>query len=507
MATRGKVYLVGAGPGDPGLITVKGLDMLRRADVVVHDYLANPRLLAETKKNCELIFVGKRHDIHLLEQDKINQILVEKALAGKTVVRLKGGDPFIFGRGGEEAEALAGAGVPFEVVPGVTSAIAVPAYAGIPLTHRDFSSDVAFITGHETEAKTVSGLDWDKLARGIGTLVFLMGVKNLSNITASLIGHGRRAQTPVAVIRWGTLAEQRVVLGTLADIAVKVKEAGLRPPAVTVVGEVVRLREKLAWFEDKPLFGRRILITRPREQSRELIRALEDAGAETVEFPTIQTVPVNDYSLLDQAVKELSSYDWIIFTSANGVSYFMDRLKLAGKDVRELKDVKIAAVGPATARRVETLNIAVDLIPINYIAEGLLEEFRRICIAGNRLLLPRAKSAREVLPQQLREMGAEVTVAPAYETVTATTNAAPVRRQIEDGKIDWITFTSASTVENFAKLINGDLEKLLEKVKVAAIGPVTAGAAVKRGIKVDSTAAISTNEGLVEAIIKGPFKK
>lgn len=507
MTIKGKVYLIGAGPGDPGLITVKGLNILRRADVIIHDYLANPRLLAEAKKDCELIFVGKRHDLHVLKQAEINQLLIEKAASGKVVVRLKGGDPFIFGRGGEEAEALAEAGVPFEIVPGITSATAVPAYAGIPLTHRHFSSDVAFITGHESAEKESSGIDWEKLARGVGTLVFLMGVKNLPNITANLVKHGRSADTPVAVIRWGTLAEQETIVGTLADIANKVKEAVLRPPAVVVVGKVVRMRKKIAWFENRPLAGERVLITRPREQSHKLVNILEDLGAETVVFPTIDTKPVDDYTILDRAIQELDSYDWAIFTSANGIRYFLDRLKTAGKDVRELKGIKIAAVGPATARQLEALNISVDLIPRDYIAEGLLEEFGKRGVAGQKLLLPRAKKAREVLPEQLQTLGAEVVVAPAYETVATATAATPIRRQLEEGRINWITFTSASTVKNFAKILGNDLGKLPDKVKTAVIGPVTAKAAIKLGIKVDVVAEKSTNEGLAEAIVKWRMDK
>lgn len=499
---EGKVYLIGAGPGDPGLITVKGLKYLRRADVILHDYLANPTLLKEARDGCELIFVGKMHDANQLKQSEITKILIEKAKAGKMVARLKGGDPFIFGRGGEEAEALFNAGIAFEIIPGVSAATAVPAYAGIPMTHRGFASDVAFITGHEQADKLRSDLDWDKLARGVGTLVFFMGVKNLPNITANLIKHGRPRTTPAAVIRRGTLAEQKTIVGTLGDIALKSKQAHIRPPAVTVVGPVVKLREKLAWFEKKALFGQRVVVTRPQRQNAELILLLEELGAEVIEFPTIQTEPVSDYKLLDQSIKELNVFDWLIFTSANGVGYFMERLKYHGQDIRALNNIKIAVVGSATARRLESLNIMVDLIPEKYLAEGLLEKFGKIQLNGLRILLPRAKKGRAVLPEKLRAMGARVTIAPAYRTVTADTDADALIDKLKRKQVDWLTFTSPSTAKNFIVLLGKaiNIEQYLQGVKVATIGPIAAKAATALGFNVDVTAKESTNAGLVAAI-------
>ncbi len=501
---EGKVYLIGAGPGDPGLITVKGLRYLQQADVILHDYLANPSLLKEARDDCELIFVGKKHDPNQLTQSEINQILIDKGRERKVVARLKGGDPFIFGRGGEEAEALFDAGIAFEVIPGVSAATAVPAYAGIPMTHRGLASDVAFITGHEQADKDRSDLDWDKLARGVGTLVFFMGVKNLSNITANLIKHGRPHDTPAAVIRWGTLAKQKTIVGTLANIAEKIHQANLHPPAITVIGPVVQLREKLTWFEKKPLFGQRIVVTRPRRQGTELISLLQSKGAESIEFPTIQTVPVADYTILDHSIERLESYDWLIFTSANGVKYFMERLKYHGKDSRQLKNVKIAAVGPATARCLKAFNLIVDLIPKNYLAEGLLKELTRLQLSGRRILLPRAKEGRAILPEQLRAMGAEVTIAPAYQTIIADTEAAPLVDKIKNNQIDWITFTSPSTVRNFIALLNQKLriDQDLKGIKIAAIGPIAAKAASALNIDVDVVAKKSTNAGLVAAIIQ-----
>ncbi len=499
--SEGKVYLVGAGPGDPGLVTVKGLDIIKRADVIVHDYLANPRLLHEVRDDCEIIFVGKKHDKHHMEQSEINKILVQLAREREIVVRLKGGDPFVFGRGGEEADALVDAGISYEVIPGVTSAVAVPTYAGIPLTHRDFASDVTFVTGHERSDGAKAPIDWRGLARGNGTLVFLMGIKNIEKISTNLIENGRNSCTPAAVIRWGTMAEQKVISGTLASIATKVREAELKPPAIIVVGEVVRLRDTLSWFDKKPLFGQKILITRPKDQSTELISLLENQGAEALEFPTIQTIPASDYSGLDIAIDEIDGYDWLIFTSANGVSYFIERLLAKDKDIRTLKNIKIATVGPATAKRLRDLKIKVDLVPDDFLAEGLIKSFSDMGVDGIKMLLPRALKARELLPDELKKLGADLEVATAYETITAKTISAPVKKQLTEGRIDWITFTSASTVKNFIKIMDDvDIAELSKKVKVAAIGPVTEKTAKKYGFAVEVTASRSTNSGLAAAI-------
>ncbi|MDP1808969.1 MAG: uroporphyrinogen-III C-methyltransferase [Actinomycetota bacterium] len=503
--SKGTVYLIGAGPGDPGLITVKGRQHIREADVIVYDYLANPRLLGEAGPFAEKIYVGKRARDHTAEQDEINKLLVEKARQGKVVARLKGGDAFIFGRGGEEALYLAANGIPFEVVPGVSSAYAVPAYAGIPVTHRGLASDVAFITGHEQRAGG-PGIAWEMLAKSMGTLVFLMGVKNLPDIVGQLTANGRPGATPVAVIRWGTLAGQETLTGTLDDIVAKVDIGDFRPPAVIVVGEVVRLREQLAWFEKKPLFGRRVLVTRAADQAGALAAGLESAGAEVVEFPTIDILPVDDSSLVDQAVAEMAGgqqFDWLIFTSANTVDFFFKRVAAAGRDARLLSGAKIAVVGSATAARLKSAGLTADLIPSDFRAEGLIEEFKRLSLDGTRILMPRAREAREILPEALRNMGAEVTVAPVYKNVPANPPVEEIKEALISGRIDFITFTSGSTVKNFAALIgpDGTLPETVGKAKVAAIGPVTAKAVEKAGLAVDLMPKDSTIPALIDEIV------
>ena len=366
---RGKVYLVGAGPGDPGLLTLRGREVLERAEVVIYDYLANEEFLKYAPPRSEKIYVGKKGGDHTLSQQGINELLVEKGRE-KVVVRLKGGDPFVFGRGGEEAQVLVAEDIPFEVVPGVTAAISVPAYAGIPLSHRDITAGMAFVTGHERRDAGTSKIAWDKIATGIGTLVFFMGVKNLPEICTNLVRHGRSSDTPVAVIRWGTTPAQQTVTGTLGDIVEKVREAGLKPPAITVVGEVVRLREELNWFESRPLFGKRIIVTRAREQASDFKAALSDLGADCIEFPTIEIAPPPSWEPLDTAVRNLSTYDWAIFTSVNGVKFFLERLKACRLDVRELKGVRLAAIGPRTAEALEDTGLTPDLVPLNTAPKG-----------------------------------------------------------------------------------------------------------------------------------------
>ncbi len=497
---KGIVYLIGAGPGDPKLITVRALECLRRAEVIVYDRLANPRLLREAHPEAEKIYVGKTADRHTLPQEEINQLLVDKALAGKIVVRLKGGDPFVFGRGGEEAEALAQAGIPFEVVPGVTSAIAAPAYAGIPVTHRDFNSALALVTGHEDPTKEGSSIDWAGLAK-VGTVVFVMGVGNLPLIAAKLMEHGRSPQTPVALVRWGTTARQQTVSGTLADIAAKVEAAGLKPPAVTIVGEVVTLRESLRWFENKPLFGRRVLVT--RAQASALSEKLEELGAEPIEFPVIEIVPPEDWGPLDAALERLPHYHWAIFTSVNGVRALLDRLWQLGQDVRALHGVRLCAIGPATAAELERYHLRVDLVPRQYVAESILESIGDV--SGQRILLARADIARQVLPLELRRAGASVDEVTAYRTILADSPADDVYQMLRDGEIDIVTFTSSSTVRNFVekiKAVEGAAwgDDLLDGVMVACIGPITAGTAQELGLKVDVIAEEYTIEGLVKCI-------
>jgi len=507
---KGKVYLVGAGPGDPGLLTIKGQECISRADVVVYDFLANPVFLSYARENAEVIYVGKQGGHHTATQEEINKLIVERARRGETVVRLKGGDPFIFGRGGEEAEELVAAGVDYEVVPGITSAIAVPAYAGIPLTHRDHTATVAFITGHEDPTKEQSTIAWDKMATGAGTLVFLMGVGNLPAIAARLMEYGRSPQTPVAVIRRGTIPEQKTVVGTLATIAGAAETAGIKPPAIIVVGEVVGLREKLQWFEKRPLFGRRIVVTRAREQASGFLKTLSGLGADCIEFPTIEVVPPESWDPLDAAIRQLSRYDWLLFTSANGVKYFLERLDNGGKDVRDLRGLRIGAIGPGTAGAWSAMGIKPDLVPDEYRAEAVVEAMARFGVKGRKILLPRAVKAREILPEALREMGAEVDVVPAYRTVRPAHDVKRVEGMFERGEIHMITFTSSSTVTNFMGMFKGKEEKVrewMEPVIVACIGPITAKTAEKLGFQVDIMPPAYTIDSLTEAIVAYQFKK
>lgn len=419
---KGVVYIIGAGPGDPGLITVKGAACLCRADVIVYDYLAGSDLLGLVKKDARLIYVGKKGGDHTLPQDEINRLLVAEASKGSRVARLKGGDPFIFGRGGEEAEALAAKGIPYEVVPGVTSAVSVPAYAGIPLTHRGLTSTVAFVAGHEDPGKDASDVNWRSLA-GIGTLVFLMGVKNLSKIVANLLENGKDAATPAALIQWGTTPDQVTVIGTLGNIGEKADERKIAPPAVLVVGSVVGLRGGLDWFETKPLFGKGIVITRPEEQSRAFGELLSVEGARPIFFPTIKIEGPKSTEGLDRALEHIEGYDWIIFTSANGVNAFFRRLHEGGGDIRNLKGIAICAIGPATAALLRSMGIRADLVPDRYISEGVLEALNRKNLQGKKILLPRAEMARDVLPDGLVNMGASVDVVVAYRTVNSERTA------------------------------------------------------------------------------------
>ncbi|MCK8824446.1 uroporphyrinogen-III C-methyltransferase [Fuchsiella alkaliacetigena] len=497
---RGKVFLVGAGPGDPKLISVRGLEAIQQAEVVVYDYLANPRLLAEASEEAEFIYVGKKAGDHTYSQEEINDIIIAKAQAGNIVTRLKGGDPFIFGRGGEEAEYLREHGVDFEIVPGITSPIAVPAYAGIPLTHRDFNSSVAFVTGHEDPTKEESNLDWEKLSTATGTLVFLMGVGNLANNVEQLKKHGRAAETPVTLIRWGTTPKQETVVGTLDNIVEKVEAARLKPPAITVVGEVVSLREKLQWFDNKPLFGQRILVTRSRTQASKLSKQLYELGAEPVECPAIKIVAPEDFAPLDSALAEADQYDWVVFTSVNGVKAVRNRLKELGKDVRAFGEAKIAAIGSKTAQEVENSGLRVDYIPKKYVAESIIEGLADD-LSGQKFLLPRADIAREALEAGLKEKGAIVDNVTAYRTVTGEGNEEALR-MIEEQEVDIVTFTSSSTVKNFVKMLGDrDYQQLLEEVKIACIGPITAATARDLDLEVDVVAEEYTIEGLVEAIL------
>ncbi|MGD8990375.1 MAG: uroporphyrinogen-III C-methyltransferase [Desulfobacterales bacterium] len=500
---KAKVYLVGAGPGDPGLITVKGKECIKKADVIIYDYLASPALLKDAAKSAEVIYVGKKGGDHTLSQDEINSLLVDKARSGGIITRLKGGDPFIFGRGGEEAEALIKAGIPFEVVPGVTSAIAAAAYAGIPLTHRGLTSTLAFVTGHEDPTKEETSINWSSLASGIGTLVFFMGVKNLRDITERLLAHGKSTDTPVALIRWGTTPRQKTVTGTLATIADKARSAGLKAPAIIVIGDVVDLRQSLKWFEDRQLLGKRIVVTRARRQASDLVNLLTDLGAECLEYPTIEIIPPQNTRPLKQAVANLSAYDWIVFTSVNAIGFFFEHLFAAGKDARALGHLKTAAIGPATAARLLEFGVTSDIVPETYRAESVVAAFKKEKLNNKKILLPRAREARPILPQELNKMGAKVDEIPVYETLKAVENIADLVQQLKDKRVDMITFTSSSTVKNFKALLPvKDFAVLIQDVTIASIGPITSNTAIELGFDVHITAESYTIPGLVDAILK-----
>jgi uroporphyrinogen III methyltransferase/synthase len=493
---RGKVYLVGAGPGDVGLITQKGWGCLAQAEVVVYDRLLDQQLLEVVSPRAEKTYVGKAAGAHARSQGEINQLLVEKAKEGKTVVRLKGGDPFVLGRGGEEAEVLAENHIPFEIVPGISSAVAVPAYAGIPVTHRRLASSLAVITGHQAPGK--SSINWEKLATAVDTLVFLMGVKNLPEIVAKLIEHGRSPDTPVAVIKEGATLEQETVVGRLGDIVAKVKEHHLTPPAVVVVGEVVRLREKLRWFDNRPLFGKRILVTRARHQASALSHLLSERGAEPIEVPAISIQALSDTRELDQAIANLDRYQWVVFTSVNGVEAFFQRLYSLKLDSRALSGLKIGAIGPATAKALAQKGITPDYVPEVYSSEGLLAGLKGYTVRGKRFLLPRADIADKKLTDGLTRLGAEVYEIVAYRTVAPPEAISKIREMLSSGQLDVITFTSSSTVSNLVAAL-GD-KVAVNRAKVACIGPKTADAATKAGLKVDIVAREHTIPGLVEAI-------
>lgn len=499
MEKKGKVYLIGAGPGDPGLLGLKAKECLETADAVVYDRLADPRIIEFCRKDAEMVYVGKASANHTMRQPDINKLLVKLAAEGKTVARLKGGDPFVFGRGGEEAIELLEAGLPFEFVPGVTSAIAVAEYAGIPVTHRHVATSFAVITGHEDPTKGESTINWKGLATAVDTLVFLMGVENIERISSQLIANGRSADCPAAVIRWGTRPEQRTLITTVGKAAADVKATGMKPPAIFLVGEVVKLREQLQWFDNKPLFGKTVIVTRARAQASALTKKLEAQGARVLEVPAIKIVPPADFAPLDKAIAEIDTYKWLILTSVNGVEYFFNRLQKAGKDSRALCGVKIAAIGSATAEALKGYGITADLIPSAYKAEELADALAEDTKAGDKLLLARAKVARNVLPERLRALGAHVDVVAAYETVADCQNKEELLEALESGEASVVTFTSSSTVTNLLDVL-GDKKDLLNKVALAAIGPVTAETLEKNGLKPAISAAEYTIDGLMTAI-------
>lgn len=500
---QGIVYLVGAGPGDPGLITLRGRECIARADVVVYDYLASEQLLEFATPGAELIYAGKIGGRHNHEQWQINDLLVEKALSGKIVTRLKGGDPFIFGRGGEECEALLSAGISFEIVPGVTAGIGAAAYAGIPLTHRDVTTSVAFVTGHEHPEKNDSEIDWERLSLGSGTIVFYMGIKNLPLITHSLMAHGRAADTPVALVRWGTRPEQQILEGTLADIADKAHKANFKAPAITIVGEVVKLRKRLRWFDTRPLFGKGVLVTRAADKAGEFATLLQSKGASVFECPTIELIPPESWAELDAELERLSSYDWTIFTSANAVSFFFERVAAKGFDCRIFSSCRICAVGPKTAALLATYGINADMIPADYKAEGVVAEFGRMAMQGKRVFFPRADKARELIPAALGKMGAVVAAPVAYRNIIPDSIPQKALQALEEQRIHCVTFTSSSTAENLAAILGENrLLRLLEGVTVAAIGPVTAKTCRELGLEVHIEPEKYTLETMTAEIVK-----
>lgn len=496
---KGKVYIVGAGPGDPGLITVKGMECLKQAEVVVYDRLIDDSLLDSVPPDAEMIYVGKSAKVHAKEQPEINRILIDKAGEGRTVVRLKGGDPFVLGRGGEECEALAASGIPYEVVPGISSAIASPAYAGIPVTHRQAASSFAVITGHEDPNKDISSINWQNLATGVDTLVFLMGMGNLPLISQKLIECGRAPDTAVALIRRGTTLEQEVITATLLTVAGKAEEAGFEPPVAIVVGEVVNLREKLKWFENRPLFGKRVLVTRARTQASNLSKLLAERGAQPVELPAIEIQDLPDTTQLDQAIRDIPGFDWVIFTSANGVEAVWNRLVALGRDARQFGSVRIGAIGPATALALAEKGLYPDFMPAEYTSEGILEGLSGRDIKGRRILLPRADIAPNDLVAGLARLGAEPFEVTAYLTRPPAEVAEKARKMLLGGEIDIITFTSSSTVTNLINALAND-RQAVQNAMIACIGPVTAAAAEKAGLKVDIVADEQTIPGLVAAI-------
>ncbi len=494
----GRVFLVGAGPGDPGLITVKGRRCIETADVVIYDRLVNRKLLEHAASDAELIDVGKVSDRGAERQAEINALLVERAQQGHSVVRLKGGDPFVFGRGGEEAEALQRQGVPFAVVPGVTSAIAAPAYAGIPLTHRGMASAFTVVTGSEAPGKAVSAVDWGKLAQVGRTLVVMMGRENLPSIVDALVRHGRPPDTPAAVVQWGTEPHQRTVVGTLSDIAARVTDADMSPPVVAVIGETVGLRETLQWFDNRPLFGKRVLVTRTRAQAGALSELLLREGAQPLEAPTLELQALADFRELDAAVGSLPDYDWVVFTSANAVDAVFGRLASMGRDTRSFRAARVAAIGPATAASLKPRGIVPDLIARESVSESLADALRGSGVAGKRVLVPGAESRRDILPEALRAAGARVDEVAAYRTVAAEGSRERLAEIVAAG-IDVLTFTSSSAVRNFVALLDGDLDAL-KGAEVACIGPITAATAREAGLNVGILARDSTAKGLVDAL-------
>jgi uroporphyrinogen III methyltransferase / synthase len=496
MAARpGVVYLVGGGPGDPGLMTVRSLELLASADVILHDRLIPPGALDGADPDAELIDVGKRPRSAEISQAEIEELMVKHARAGHSVVRLKGGDPFVFGRGGEEAEALAEAAIPFEIVPGVTAGVAAAAYAGIPLTHREDASAVAFVTGHEDPGKEGSALDWEALARFPGTLVVYMGVKRLPELAERLVAAGRDGGEPAAAVERGTMPGQRTVTARLAELPEVVAAAEIGPPAILLTGPVAARRETIAWLERRPLHGRRVVVTRARAQASGLAAALSALGAQVVELPAIRIVPRLDSAEVRDAVQAIHAYALVCMTSPNGVRLLFEALSAAGRDARALANATVAAIGPGTAAALAEHGIRADIVPKQSITEALVSSLRDFDVAGRPVLIARAAEARDVLPEALRERGAEVDVVAVYETVAEEADPAVVEAARE---ADYVTFTSSSTVTNFVHAVG---DRFPDRARIVSIGPVTSEAAREAGLTVDVEADRHDPDGVVEALL------
>ncbi|MDR2504019.1 MAG: uroporphyrinogen-III C-methyltransferase [Deltaproteobacteria bacterium] len=495
-----KAYLIGAGPGDPGLLSLKGRDILARADVIIYDYLANRDFLDYARPEAETLYVGKQGGRHALPQKEINAIIAQKAREGKVVARLKGGDPYMFGRGGEEAEYLARHNIPFEVVPGVTSAIAAAAYAGIPLTHRSYASSVIFATGHEDADKLESAHNWEALAQSGATLVFFMGMKNLPEICARLLAAGLNPRTPAALIRWGTTPRQKSMSCSLKALPAEAQKRGFTAPCLIVIGKVVNLRDSLNWFEKKPLLGKGVVVTRAREQASDMAALLTERGAQVISFPTIEIHPLESYAEARKTIGCLNAYDWVIFTSANGVIHFFEQLHALGRDTRALAGCRVAAIGPATAQTLEKHGLRADFIPEHFVAESVARGLNALGVKDRRILIPRAKSARDLLPEQLRLAGAEADVLPLYETRPGDAHKEEFLELLRQGEVHCITFSSSSTVENFFSLIPAELLKEHPQVKLACIGPITAATLAKHGLACSFQPVEYTIPSLVEML-------
>jgi len=509
MKKAGRVYLVGAGPGDIGLLTLRGAELLRRADVVVYDALVAPAVVAMARPETELIYGGKRSKAHTMLQGDLNDLLVAKAREGKTVVRLKGGDPYTFGRGGEEAGQLADAGIPFEVVPGVSSATAAPNYAGIALTHRDYCSSFTVITGHEDPDVSEKDLSWSGLARLPGTKVIMMGLRNFRHITERLMAEGLAGTTPVALIRWGTTSQQRTLEGTLSTIADEVERTQFGAPAITVIGDVVKLRKRLNWFEQRPLFGQRIVVTREREQGREFVERLAEQGAGVIEVPVLKFAAPTRREPVAEALAGLHAYDWIVFTSANGVRWFFDFFFKAFKDLRDLGALRLAAVGPATAAGLTDLHLQVDVMPERHDAAHVARALAKFESLDNlRVLLARAEVATPELPRLLEEKGAIVDDVAFYRTEAETEGDHGAGQKLLEEGADWLTFTSGSTVQHFHDRFDlPALKRKFPQLQIASIGPETTLALSELDLEPDVQAKPQTTEGLLQALVSKSANK